>query len=472
MGESFDDIGLVHARSKYAGAHQRRRAKAARLYVGIDAPASPWSSAAMKLAVLATALVLAVLAPAQIPEPVLPAGVGVNIHFVTGHERDLDMIAAAGFKFIRMDFGWEATEKVRGEYTWSGYDELTANLAKRGLRPLYILDYSHRLYEDAVESKNPITGKQEKNVASPRKPESVAAFAKWAGAAAAHFKGRGVIWEIWNEPNIFFWRPKPNVEDYNALALATSKAIRAADPSATIIGPAISGFDPAFMEKFLASGVLEFLDGVSVHPYRQKPPETAAAEYQKLREQIERYAPASKKGKLPILSGEWGYSTDGKDVPPETQAAYLARQQLLNLFAGVPLSIWYDWKNDGSDLHEREHNFGTVTQDLSPKPAYLAVQALTRELGGFRITARHATGSDQDFVLVLQNAAGETKLAAWTTGESHPVTLPLQKQLTTAVRVVRGGGETSELRADGDKLVLTLVAAPQYVSLGKTALRN
>ena len=40
----------------------------------------------------------------EIPEPVLPAGVGVNIHFVTGHEQDLDLIAGAGFKFVRMDF--------------------------------------------------------------------------------------------------------------------------------------------------------------------------------------------------------------------------------------------------------------------------------------------------------------------------------------------------------------------------------
>ncbi|MDP4225992.1 MAG: hypothetical protein Q8910_06395, partial [Bacteroidota bacterium] len=27
---------------------------------------------------------------------------GVNIHFIKGNEKDLDMIAAAGFKFIRM----------------------------------------------------------------------------------------------------------------------------------------------------------------------------------------------------------------------------------------------------------------------------------------------------------------------------------------------------------------------------------
>ena len=61
---------------------------------------------------------------AEIPEPVLPAGVGVNIHFVTGHERDLDLIAAGGFKFVRMDFHWEVIETSQVEYNWAGYDEL------------------------------------------------------------------------------------------------------------------------------------------------------------------------------------------------------------------------------------------------------------------------------------------------------------------------------------------------------------
>jgi polysaccharide biosynthesis protein PslG len=420
----------------------------------------------MKRALFCFTACLPLLATAQIPEPVLSQGVGVNIHFVTGHERDLDLIAAAGFKFIRMDFGWEGTEKARGEYNWSGYDELTANLSKRGVRPLYILDYSHRLYEDRVETTNPISRKVERNTASPRKPESVAAFAKWAGAAAAHFKGRGVIWEIWNEPNISFWKPKPNVDDYITLALATCKAIRAADPQATIIGPAISRFDPAFMDKFLASGVLESLDGVSVHPYRQKRgPETATAEYARLREAIDRESPAAKKGKLPIISGEWGYSTDGKDVSPELQAAFIARQQLFNLFTGVPLSIWYDWKNDGPDRSEREHNFGTVTEDLKPKPAYLAMQTLTRELAGFRITGRRATGSDEDYVIELSNQDGVMKLAAWTTGQPHAVTLTMDS--AKPLQLVSGSGETSEIKTANGKLVLDLTATPQYVTVGK-----
>ncbi len=419
----------------------------------------------MKRALLLIFATLPLLAPAQIPEPVLPQGVGVNIHFVTGHERDLDLIAAAGFKFIRMDFGWEATEKARGEYNWSGYDALTANLAKRGIRPLYILDYSHRLYEDTVQSTNPISGKAEKSIASPRKPESMAAFAKWAGAAAAHYRGQGVIWEIWNEPNIFFWRPKPNVDDYSTLALATCKAVRAADPQATIIGPAISGFDPKFMDTFLASGVLEFLDGVSVHPYRHKrSPETAGEEYARLRGAIDLHAPIAKKGKLPIISGEWGYSTDGKDVSPETQGAFIARQQLFNLFTGIPLSIWYDWKNDGPDRSEREHNFGVVTEDLQPKPAYVAVQTMTRELAGFRVEAGISTGNKEDFVLQLTHEKGVVKYAAWTTGQPHAATLTMDSP--NPLQLVSSTGEVSELKTENGKLVLNLTAAPQYVTVG------
>ena len=77
-----------------------------------------------------------ILTAADLPTPVLPNGVGVNIHFTQGHGRDLDLIAAAGFRFVRMDFGWESTERQKGEYDWSAYDALTADLEHRGLRAI------------------------------------------------------------------------------------------------------------------------------------------------------------------------------------------------------------------------------------------------------------------------------------------------------------------------------------------------
>ena len=63
------------------------------------------------------------LARAGLPKAVVPEGVGVNIHFVTGHEKDLDLIAAAGVRYVRMDFSWGGTERQKGQYDWAGYDE-------------------------------------------------------------------------------------------------------------------------------------------------------------------------------------------------------------------------------------------------------------------------------------------------------------------------------------------------------------
>jgi hypothetical protein len=249
---------------------------------------------------------LPLVANAQVPESVLPNGVGVNIHFTTGHERDIDLIADAGFKFIRMDFHWTGIEREKGFYDWSAYDELTANLGKRGLRALYILDYSNPLYEEVVVSPHPIGGKPWKTAASPRHPESTAAFAKWAAAGARHFGGRKIIWEIWNEPNGHFWSPKPDAQQYAALALAPARAIHEVDPTATVVGPANSIFLWEFLEMLFKAGVLEHFAAVTVHPYRNKarPPETADADYARLREMIDRYAPPSRKGKISILSGE------------------------------------------------------------------------------------------------------------------------------------------------------------------------
>jgi len=409
----------------------------------------------------------------QLPELVLPQGVGVNIHFTRGHHRDLDMIAAAGFRVVRMDFGWVGIERKKGEYDWSAYDDLTANLEKRGIQPYYILDYSNPLYEEAVVSKNPITGKEHKDVASPQRAESVDAFARWAAAAARRYAGRRVIWEIWNEPNITFWKPKPNPQQYTVLALATLKAIREADPNAIVVGPATSEVPAPFLEEFFKSGVLEYLDAVSVHPYRNysKPPETAVDDYKKLRALIERYAPAAKKN-MPILSGEWGYASHTKGVSLEMQANFIVRQQLANLLARVPISIWYDWKNDGPDAAEREHNFGTVTQDLEPKPAYIALETMTRELGGFRIERRLDMGDTNDFLLELTDAKAARKLAAWTLGDTHTLALKLEGKPVGSLACANRDGLTRSLNVDDGKLMLELSAAPSYIALGEWRLKT
>lgn len=402
-----------------------------------------------------------------IPDLVMPKGVGVNIHFNRGHEKDLDMIAAAGFKFVRMDLGWGGIERSKGDYDWSAYDELTANLEKRGLSAIYILDYSNDLYEEKAASKNPVFGGDIKDTASPQHPESVAAFARWSAATALHFRGKPIVWEIWNEPNIFFWKPKPDVAQYTELALATCKAVHQAVPEAAIIGPASSEFPWPFLEIFFSSGILEQLDAVSVHPYRdyKRGPETAAEDYQKLRELIRKHAPSPAKAKMPIISGEWGYATHQGGVSLDTQASFIVRQQMANLFYGVPISIWYDWTNDGPDPKEREHNFGTVTSDLKPKPSYTAVKAMTRSLSGFAIDHRITLEDSRDWVLIWKDHKGHQKLTVWTTGEAHNTIIDTGKVFSGQLSTMTISGEVAQTSVDSGKLTLTLQPSLLFIDL-------
>src|SRR5262249_17720616 len=156
-----------------------------------------------------------------------------------------------------------------------------------------ILDYRNDLYDDGL---------------SPHTDEGRAAFAKWAAAAVSRYKGRGVLWEMYNEPNIKqFWHPEPNVDDYVRLAIATGRPVRAVAPKEKYIGPACSTMDFKFLEGCFKGGVLEYFDAVTVHPYRPKNPETVEADYAKLKDLIAQYAPKGKS--IPIFSGEWGYSS-------------------------------------------------------------------------------------------------------------------------------------------------------------------
>lgn len=346
---------------------------------------------------------------------VIPQNLGVNIHFTDPRPGEMEELAAAGFRWVRMDFSWDGTEREKGTYDFSAYDRLMAALKPYHIRAYFILDYSNRHYDEGL---------------SPHTPEGRAAMARWAAAAVKHFQGQGVVWEMYNEPNIGFWRPHPNVQDYIRLALEVGKAIRAAAPAEIYIGPATSGMDFAFLEACFKSGLLKYWSAVSVHPYRGQPPETVTADYRRLRLLIAKYAPKGKS--IPILSGEWGYSSVWGGMDEATQGRMLARQWLTNLMNRIPVSIWYDWHDDGPDPREPEHHFGTVRYPYlegqrpvyEPKPAYRAAETLTTVLDGFTFNKRLDVHSPDDYVLLFTRGT-DVRLAVWTTAsEKHPIRIP------------------------------------------------
>lgn len=415
----------------------------------------------------------------SLPQPGTIDGLGVNIHFTDPRPGEMEMLAEGGFRWVRMDLTWARTEREKGRYDFSAYDRLLTALQvrKKGtgpidtrhppgrsgqldlspfsgrIRALFILDYSNPLYE------------KEQSVTT---EEGRQAYARWAAAAAEHFRGLGILWEIWNEPNIRgFWKPEPNVDDYTAMALAAARAIRAAAPDEAIIGPATSTIDLEFLEGCFQAGLLKWWDAVSVHPYRRSAPETAAVEYHRLRQLIDRYAPADKS--IPIISGEWGYSAVWNGFDPVRQGKLLPRQWLTNLSQDIPVSIWYDWHDDGRDPHEPEHHFGTVENQehrgrqpvYDPKPAYLAAKTLTATLAGHQFSKRIATGNHTTYALLFQKG-DQQRLAVWTTG-SEPIKVKIPSRDSRFARMSHTGEIRSLVVATSGFLEVTATDAPQYL---------
>jgi polysaccharide biosynthesis protein PslG len=174
----------------------------------------------------------------RLPSAVIPNGLGVNIHFTDAMTGELEMLRDGGFRFVRMDFTWAAIERKAGQYDFAAYDRLLAALEKNHLRAVLILDYGNPLFDGGN---------------APASEAGRAAFVRWVAASVTHFRNRGVVWEMWNEPNILFWKPKPDVASYAQLALAVGKAIRQTPEIARelYIGPATSTMDFKFLEACL-----------------------------------------------------------------------------------------------------------------------------------------------------------------------------------------------------------------------------
>jgi len=372
--------------------------------------------------------------------------IGVNIHFSQPAPGEMGVLAAVGCGWIRQDLTWAATERTPGVYNFSSYDGLLADLDSNDMRALIILDYTNPNYDSGL---------------SPYTDIGRTAFAKWAVAAAEHFKGRGVLWEIYNEPNGSFWTPEPNASDYAKLVITVGEAFRSAVPDELLVGPACGGIEYSFFETCFKAGCLKYWSAVTMHPYRGSMPETAGEDFQKMRALIKRYAPGKS---IPVMSGEWGY-TIRDNFTEEAQGQYLARMLLGNIANHALLSIWYDWEDDATNP---DSQFGLLAYTApqaqmyyQPKPTYFAAQTLAQMFGDLAFTRRISAGPSN---YVLQFGAGEkARFALWTTAiTSQTITVPLGVQETFAAMTYMGA-QLTNIKTTSSGLHITLTEDPIYL---------
>jgi len=332
-----------------------------------------------------------------LPGRVVPDGLGLNLHDRGPSKKDLDSIWDAGIRIVRTDLTWADVERRPGEYDFLQFDEFMNRLGMRGIRPLLILDYGNPNYGQGP----PVAGAYR------------AAFLRYVRVAVERYRGRGVMWEIWNEPDSQkFWQAPPDPEAYTSLALDVAQTIRRAAPTERILGPAASAFDWSWLRRALDAGLLNAVDAITVHPYRETAPETVAADYRRLRALLNWKRPGTPP---PILAGEWGYSV-GYQVPDESvQAQAITRLYLTNLACGIPVTVLYQWQDAPWESDARLRGYGLVLANRTPKMAYRALKALVEQLKG--ATCEGWASTAQPAVRAVRFVRGGRRLqAVWTDG--------------------------------------------------------
>lgn len=354
--------------------------------------------------------------PGSAPELPLARILGVNIHF-TDNPALLALASDAGFSFVRMDLNWAAVEKTPGQYNFSAYDTLLKEAEAQKLGILWIFDYGNSLYGGY-----PLTD------------AGIAAYARYAQAAAAHFKGHNVTFEIWNEPEGKSWHIP--VDTFVRVVHATSQAIRNVWPQAVVVSGGTSGGVNAQMTYSSAlakSG--SAIDAIAIHPYRQSAPETMIGDVNMIR----RVIPAS----TVLWDSEWGYPSagyfsaaiygDGHSATARHRQAVLAVRELLSAWlARFPQVVWYDLIDDGVKPDYNEHNFGLLDHDGKPKPAYVAVQYLTMAAEG-RYSAGLLSGLPQGLHALRLDGVSGSLLIVWydTEAARYDISIPARLMRVT-----------------------------------------
>ncbi len=299
-------------------------------------------------------------------------------------QRTFEMVREMGASWVVEYFLWAGHEPAPGVYDWSHADLVVDHAVNQGLTVIARLGYA------------PEWARPPRTMPQYLAEDGYAAFADFAAAFVAHFRGRVRYIIVWNEPNLSQeWGYRPvDPAGYAALLERTAARVRAVDPGVTILAgalaptlaPAGSEFgmnDLDYLQAMYDAGAGPAFDALAVHAYgwRFPPDEPASpdavnfARVELVREIMVRNGDAGKS--IFITEAGWNdHPRWTKAVRPAERAAYTvaAYRRALEAWPWVEaLCIWAFRYPAPTGTYQDYFTF--VDAEFQPKPIYLAVQA-------------------------------------------------------------------------------------------------
>ena len=370
-------------------------------------------------------------------------------------DQELEAMAAGlcGAKIIRTGHGWGSVEPAQGQWRWDEFDRLVAMYGKQGMEIQYLLGFTPRWASAKGRTDTPDW--RDWGFAAPR----IEPWRTYARTMAQRYGDRIRFWEVWNEPDIDFWRG--TLEEYLDILRAAHAEIKAVNPSLQVMtgGFAIYDRNPGFIEAVVERAQPAF-DIFAYHRHGDFRGFQAEVDGPVARLRA-RMTPAK-----PIYFNETAIaSVGGRET---MQAETLVKKLTFAWARGAMGYTWYDLRNDGFDPNDYEHNYGMVTHDFYPKAVYPTYNTLATLLRGKTFAGELALGVGRwGFAFA---GGGETVIVAWNEDPQAGEELFLvEGGAAAASRVDLMANRGPALVLPGGRFVLPLSARPAFLVLESSA---
>jgi hypothetical protein len=315
--------------------------------------------------------------------------------------RELDLIKAAGFRYIKQELIWNDVERpAKGEYvdaavptksSWAKYDQIVDLAQQRGVGVIFRIDTSPAWARPGTTK-----------IETP--PDNYADFGDFVATVVRRYQGRVHYYQIWNEPNWEFeWGGRPATpEEYTQLLKIAYVRAKEVDPTVVILAaplaPTIENSDRAtsdvnFLEGMYQAGVKPYFDILSANAYGLR---NGPYDYRFNRTDDVNFARPVLLREIMVENGDsqkpiWA-SEIGWDALPSTwtgpnpfgsvsrglQAAYTvdAFQRAAEQWPWMGLmAVWQFRKVSAAAQSNPDYYFDLVSYDWKPEPIYSALQA-------------------------------------------------------------------------------------------------
>jgi hypothetical protein len=379
-------------------------------------------------------------------DPESPYGVCVYEHpDETNTPAILDAMMRVGFKWVRNgpNCRWTAVEPEKGQFNFGLQRQWAALLRSYGFMRL-----------ERIESAPAWARKPGTNEDAP--PASLADWSTYCERTARAMADLGVVYEVWNEPNLETHFFSGTLEEYLALLNAAYEAIKRGDPKATVaMGPptleGLNGDDgrrsKTFIDGILKSGRFDVVNG---HKYSE------VADKEQCFKDLKVAATATGHGAKSMWFSEIGQYVWSDKKPAKDERKVAQDHVMMYALArrwGVDRLFAFRAR---TGLYDRTDH-GLMRPILTPRPALVAQAALSRVLGKAKFVEEFPLGVDIRAIAFSKDGAPVNVLWAYAP-QSLAVALPPDAQVLDIFGnpvTVERAGENVTLRLDRDPVYVT-----------------